>query len=351
MKRILALLVLLVFISSCDKEYQPRNLENVSIKEIKIDSVSIRAILVMSAERMYYADSKGTIGSTKSAGIKWGKSSFNYIKTQDTIIPNFRSIAFNGKDVFALSIGNPALLYKINKKEQTSSLVYKEEHEKVFYDSMTFFDEQNGIAMGDPTEDCLSIIRTNDGGNTWTKISCEKLPKVVEGEAAFAASNTNIKVLGKTVWIVSGGTKARVFKSIDLGETWEVFDTPIIQGEGPQGIYTVDFADQDNGIIIGGDYSKPEENLRNKAITKDGGKTWTLVADGQNPNYKSCVQYVPNTNGKEVFAVGKTGISYSNDGGIIWKEVSKDGYYTIQFVDRNTAWLSGNQKIGKLILP
>ena len=75
------------------------------------------------------------------------------------------------------------------------------------------------------------------------------------------------------------------------------------------------------------------------------------VADGESPNYKSCVQYVPNTDGKEVFAVGKTGVSYSNNGGISWKEVSNEAYYTIQFVNNNTAWLSGNNKIGKLIIP
>ena len=62
------------------------------------------------------------------------------------------------------------------------------------------------------------------------------------------------------------------------------------------------------------------------------------------------MQYVPNTNGKEVFAVGKTGISYSKDGGLTWKGVSKESYYSIQFVDKNTAWLSGNNKIGKLDL-
>ena len=177
-----------------------------------------------------------------------------------------------------------------------------------------------------------------------------KLPEFEEGEAFFAASNTNIKTIGSTVWIASGGKKARILKSDDFGNTWQIFDTPIIQGDGPQGIYSIDFTDKNNGIAIGGDYSKPLENKANKAITNDGGKTWTLVADGQNPNYKSCVQYVPNTNGKEVFAVGKTGISFSNDGGITWKEVSKDSYYAIQFVDKNTAWLSGNNKLGKLIL-
>lgn len=351
MKRFLALLLLIVLTNSCQQEYQPRNIDTISIQEFKRDSVSIRAIQAIHGRKIFYADSKGNVVFSKNNGNKWINNSFTSIQVNDTIIPNFRSIAYNGKSIFALSIGNPALLYKIpNDRSLHSELVYKEKHEKVFYDSMKFFDELNGIAMGDPTEDCLSIIKTNDGGNTWTKISCDKLPKVAEGEAAFAASNTNIKVLENTVWIVTGGTKARVFKSVDLGETWEVYNTPIIQGNGPQGIYSVDFADENKGIIIGGDYSKPEENLKNKAITNDGGKTWTLVSDGQNPNYKSCVQYVPNTNGKEVFAVGKTGVSYSNDGGLTWKEVSKEGYYTIQFVDKNIAWLSGNEKIGKLTL-
>ena len=85
--------------------------------------------------------------------------------------------------------------------------------------------------------------------------------------------------------------------------------------------------------------------------TIDGGKTWTIVANGQIPNYKSCVQYIPNTNGKELIAVGKTGVSFSNDGGNSWNDVSSDSYYTIDFINEKMAWLAGNQKIGKLILP
>jgi len=311
-----------------------------------MDSTSIRSIQITDAYKVYFAGSLGKIGYHSTQGIGVNTT----VKYQDSLKPYFRSIAYNGSSLFALSIANPALLYKISPESLEYELVYSESHEKVFYDSMKFFDAQNGIAMGDPTENCLSIILTNDGGNTWSKIPCDKLPKVTEGEAAFAASNTNIKVLGKTAWIVTGGAKARVFKTTDLGETWEVFDTPIIQGNGPQGIYSVDFADENNGIIVGGDYSKPKENKATKAITKDGGKTWQLVGDGQNPGYKSCVQYVPDTQGKEVFVVGFTGISFSNDGGLTWKEVSKDGYYVIQFADRYHAWLGGNKKIGKLDL-
>ncbi|WP_343329822.1 oxidoreductase [Polaribacter staleyi] len=349
MKRIIIFIFAFLFLISCKEDYQPREINTINVKEYPIDSVSIRAIYAINEFEVMYAGSNGTIGFFSDAESSKRTPIVLDIKYQDSIRPNFRSIAYNGKAVFALSIANPALLYRVFDGKAT--LQYTENHEKVFYDALQFFDDNlHGIAVGDPTENCASILLTSDRGNTWHKIPCSKLPVFDEGEAFFAASNTNIKTIGSSVWIASGGNKSRILKSDNFGDTWQVIETPIVQGSGPQGIYSIDFVDKKNGIAIGGDYSKPLENKANKAITKDGGLTWTLVADNQNPNYKSCVQYVPNTNGKEVFAVGKTGISYSNNGGLTWVDVSKEAYYSIQFVDRNIAWLSGNNKLGKLVL-
>jgi len=340
MYRNIFILFLVVF-QSCQSSYQARKEINPSIQEFKQDNISIRAIQVIDKNTVYFSGSNSSFGYTKDAGKTWKQNKITY---QDSIKPAFRSIATNGKDIFTLSIENPALLYRIRGDKTT--LVYTEKHPKIFYDAMAFFDTQNGIAMGDPTDGCLSIITTNDGGDSWNKIACSSLPQIVEGEAAFAASNTNIKIIGDTVWIITGGTKARVFKSTDRGKTWQVFDTPIIQGEGAQGIYSVDFYDKKNGIVMGGDYSKPKENQQNKAITTDGGKTWQLVAQGKDPNYRSCVQYIPNTQGQELIAVGVMGISFSNDSGHTWKKISDASYFTIQFIDKNTAWLGGHQKMG-----
>ncbi len=339
------LLTTILFFSNCKENSQQPDLKQVFIEELKIDSTSIRAIHVLKDSTLFYATSNGVIGMN----IGFKSSNIETEIVHDTIIPNFRAIASNGHSIFTLSIGNPALLFKF--EEGNSELVYKEEHEKVFYDAMVFFDSLHGIAMGDPTENCLSVILTDDGGNNWNKIPCEKLPQTVDGEAAFAASNTNIAVNGSNVWIVTGGAKARVFHSPDKGNTWQVYDTPIIQGGKMTGIYSVDFFDSNNGIIFGGNWEEKENNTSNKAITKDGGKTWQLVADGKEPGYKSCVQYVPGTNGEELFAVGSTGISYSNNGGNSWRKVSDEkDYYTVQFINKNTAWLAGKNKLGKLIL-
>ncbi|MBL4939469.1 MAG: oxidoreductase [Lutibacter sp.] len=342
MKRIIACFIILISIISCKEKYLPRENVTIFIKKIKMDSTSIRAIEIINDSSVVFVGSKGDIGIISASGKL--KQSQKIIT--DTIVPHFRALAATKKAVFALSIGNPALLYKY--QNNTLDIVYKEAHEKVFYDSMKFFDELNGIAIGDPTDDCLSVIITNDGGNTWRKIACSNLPKIAKGEAAFAASNTNIAIVGKNAWVVTGGLKSRVFHTSDMGLTWEVYNTPIVQGKNTTGIYSVDFYNENQGIICGGDYTDKFEKSANKAITNDGGKTWKVVSENKLPNYVSCVQYVPNTAGKEVFAVSTNGIFYSNNSGNSWQKVSDEGFYSIRFTSSTTAWLSGNEVIAKM---
>lgn len=78
------------------------------------------------------------------------------------------------------------------------------------------------------------------------------------------------------------------------------------------GIFTADFYNQKIGIIAGGNYMKQDQNWANKAITKNGGKL-KLIADKEVFGYASCVQFVPNSNGKKLISVGGTGMFYSDD--------------------------------------
>jgi photosystem II stability/assembly factor-like uncharacterized protein len=202
--------------------------------------------------------------------------------------------------------------------------------------------------MGDPIGDCFSVILTSNGGDTWEKISCENLPKLVKDEAAFAASNGNIAIVDKNIWIVSGGSRSRIFYSKDRGKNWSVIESPITQGGKMTGIYTVDFYDKNQGIIMGGNWEDKSDTNKTKAITNDGGKTWKLIGNNQIPGYISSVQYRPKTKGKEVFAVSTEGIFSSNDKGLSWNKISDQGFYTIRFIDKNTAWLSKNNQIVKM---
>ena len=315
----------------------------VEVQPILEDSISIRAIEIM-GDNVAFAGSNGYYGLYNSVENRVKLNRQQY----DSIYPEFRAVGSTENDFFMLSVGNPALLYKTGNSGKME-LVYKEENEKVFYDSMIFWNDKEGIAMGDPTDDCLSVIITRDGGNSWNKLSCDLLPEAAEGEAAFAASNSNIAVQGDKTWIISGGKKSRVFFSQNKGKAWEVFETPIVQGESTQGAYSIAFYDERNGIMIGGDYTAPDGNTKNKAVTNNGGKTWSLVSEGRGPGYKSSVRYVPGSEAKEVVAVGFTGISYSADAGKNWKQLSEESFYTIRFLNDSTAYAAGKNRLAKLI--
>ena len=341
---------LLIFLStitlfSCETN-PAKEFTSVAIERVFTDSLSIRAITPINKNSVWFAANNGMVGHIDGTTPKLAT-----IKYEDSLL-NFRAIASTSESVFVLSIESPGVLYKIgfsNNEATNIEEVYIEKGKNVFYDAISFWDDNEGIAMGDPTNECLSILITRDGGNSWKKLSCDLLPPVEKGEAAFAASNSNIAVYKNHVWIVSGGKKARVFHSGNRGKSWEVFETPIIQGKAMTGIYSVDFFDENIGVIYGGDWENQDFNEGNKAITRDGGKTWELVSNGKGPGYRSSVRFTPGSKGRGIVAVGSKGISYSNDVGETWLQLSDEGFYAIEFVSDTLAFASGRNKISKLV--
>ena len=338
----IAIVALLI---SCE-EKPDFDFHSVAITPIFLDSLNIRAIEPLDENRVWFAADKGKVGL-----IDGDTPKLAIIKYENSLL-HFRSIAATDEAIFVLSIADPAVLYKIgfNGSEATNiEVVYTERDERVFYNSMKFWNNSEGIAIGDPLENCMSVIITRDGGNTWEKLSCEILPKVEKGEVAFAASNSNIAVYGNHAWVATGGSKSRVMHTADKGETWEVFDTPMVQGKAMTGIFSIDFYDEDKGVIFGGDWENKSLNEGNKALTKDGGKTWKLIANGKEPGFRSSVKFVPGTDGEGIIAVGALGISFSGDGGKNWKELSKEDFFAIEFVNDSVAFASGINRISQLV--
>jgi photosystem II stability/assembly factor-like uncharacterized protein len=215
----------------------------------------------------------------------------------------------------------------------------------MFIDTKTGF----GVAIGDPTEDCLSVLITENFGNNWKKISCNILPKTTEGEAAFAASDTNVKIVDGVIYIISGGKKSRLFMSEDKGITWQVFDTPIIQGEAMTGAFSMDFYNKRKGIIVGGNYENQKDNSSNKARTRNGGKTWKIVSKDQAFGYASCVQFMAKSRGKVLFTCGTSGVYYSTNFGQKWTKLVDDtDFYTLRFSGKNNIYLAGKNKVTKI---
>jgi photosystem II stability/assembly factor-like uncharacterized protein len=341
MNKLVLIVVSIVFLS-CKSIHSVdnRNAVTVTIDTLLQDKISIRA-LALDHDKVWYAADQSRFGFID---VKTNQK--KEIKLPSEKNAEFRSIAQTEKYVFILNVGNPALLYKISKEDLSYELVYQEIHEKVFYDSMRFWNDKEGIAIGDPIEGSFSVITTRDGGVSWQKMLSDRLPYLEVGEAAFAASNTNIVIKDKTTWLVSGGKKARVFYSSNKGKSWSVVETPIVQGKQMTGIFTADFYNSSVGFISGGNYEVLNQNFDNKAVTHDGGKTWKLVAQNQGFGYASCIQYIPNSHGKGLISVGASGIYYSDDGGSSWNQWSKDSsLYTIRLLNENIAIAAGKNKV------
>lgn len=324
--------------------YAQNKLPEFKFNTVITPNTSIRAVHKTNSGELWFAGSNAHYGYSTDEGESWTVDSIQFLEQKI----NFRALGSTDKSINLVSIESPGMVFKTDNHGESWYLTYYEEGEKVFYDAVKFYDSQEGIALGDPTEDCFSILKTRDGGASWEKLPCENLPKVVEGEAAFAASNTNIEIQGDKTWIVTGGKVARILFSPDRGKSWEVIKTPIISGGEMTGIYSVDFYDEHTGVIIGGDWNEKSNSKNNKAVTTNGGKSWKVLSKKNSPPYQSCIQFVPESNGKELISVGIPGVYYSNNFGKSWTKISNESFYAITMINPHKGVLTGNKKVTTL---
>jgi photosystem II stability/assembly factor-like uncharacterized protein len=107
--------------------------------------------------------------------------------------------------------------------------------------------------------------------------------------------------------------------------TWSVADTPIAHGTAGIGIFSIAMRDEKNGVIVGGNYEKPDDSTENLAFTTDGGSTWKTACGLT--GYRSAVQYIDNTS---VIAAGTNGADISRDGGKTWNKIGDENLNSVQ---------------------
>jgi photosystem II stability/assembly factor-like uncharacterized protein len=271
-----------------------------------------RGLSIVNEKVIWMSGRKGLVGNTTTGGKKW---KWYRVKGFESL--DFRSLhAFDSKHAVIASAGTPAVILETTNGGKSWNQTFRSDDSAMFFDGMEFWDTQRGIIFGDPVNGRLFLMETTDGGKTWKEIPFENRPKLENGEAAFAASGTTIRVLpGGHVWIATGGAKARLFHSRDYGRHWLVRATPMLAGEPSQGIFSFAFRDTMNGVIVGGDYTQDTLRRDHVFFTNDGGKTWNapcLPTGG----YRSCVEYINDT---IVVATGTSGTDISYDGGLHWR--------------------------------
>jgi photosystem II stability/assembly factor-like uncharacterized protein len=267
--------------------------------------------------------SKGTIVRSTDGGNTWEPLHIPGAETLD-----FRAVqTFDGKTVYVMSSGDAGAsrIYKSTDGGASWQMQFTDKRKGFFLDALICSDEQHCYALSDPVDGKFLLIATADGGH-WKELPRDHMPAALPQEGAFAASNSSLLLYGKSeLYFATGGPKARVFHSPDLGETWTAIETPVLGGKASQGIFSMVRAG-DTVVVVGGDYEKPQSAERTAAFSSDEGKTWHL-AEAMPSGYRSSVD----TFDAGFVAVGLNGAETSRDGSH-WFHIDSPGLNAVTFI-------------------
>ncbi|HEY0896952.1 MAG TPA: oxidoreductase [Sphingobacteriaceae bacterium] len=284
---------------------------------------SIRGLSVVDDQVAWASGSQGWFGRTDDGGKTWHWQQPAGFDTLD-----FRDIeGFSAQRAIAVSAGSPAVILLTEDGGAAWRVVYRNDAPDIFLDGMDFWNDKTGMIYGDPIDGRMQLLKTVDGGITWTNISDRANLQLEEGEASFAASGTNIRTLaGGHVWIATGGKRSRIFYSADYGGTWISSYCPIIQGESSTGPFSLAFLDPANGVAAGGNYLVDTLRTNTLVLTRDGGRNWISPQSGPY-GYRSSVEYLRSN---FLVATGTSGTDISLDGGNRWHRISLEGFHVVR---------------------
>jgi photosystem II stability/assembly factor-like uncharacterized protein len=257
---------------------------------------------------------------------------FRLVNKFDTF-PEIRDIHSTiENEIIAMQTGDKGAVIHIDNQGNINRVPFYENNDttkSIFLDGMSF-KGNIGFLMGDPINSHFSLYKTRDFGRTWTP--CEGKIKAYSGEAAFAASGSTVEIINGDFSFVSGGLKSRYFISSDMGNTWRFFEIPFQSCESC-GAYSMCYLpkkssnfekDSKRIVVVGGDYTKPNESKNTCFYSLNGGKTWKKPKKSPN-GYRSCII----ESNSVLYCCGTNGVDYSTDFGKTWNTLSNENCFTL----------------------
>ncbi len=300
-------------------------------------TAGLRGLSAVDSRVAWATGQKGTFLRTIDGGVTWAAGVVPGAESLD-----FRDVQAFGTDtavVMSSGPGRDSRVYRTTDAGTHWTLVLQNEDEKGFFDAIAFWDSRRALLIGDPVDGRFVLFYTQDGGATWRRAGS---PPAHEGEGAFAASGTCLTVSsGGHAWFGTGGEHGgRVFRSQDWGQTWAAADTPIRHDSASAGIFSLAFADARNGVAVGGDYQKANEDRGNVILTEDGGVSWSTAPGRRPTGYREAVAWAPGRV-TTLLATGPNGTDISNDGGKSWRSLDARGYHALAFSSNGDGWAAG----------
>jgi hypothetical protein len=188
----------------------------------------------------------------------------------------------------------------------------------IFTNVLQFYDDGQGVVIGDPISDGWEVYLTSDAGLTFNRLNAANIPAPQTNETGYLAQKVS---LGNSIWFTT--SKGRVFHSTDRGSNWNAYPSPVADFGGTDIFADISFSDANKGIL--------QTNAGVVYSTLNAGLTWTQITNSGSGNpFGDNIAYIPGTS--SIVSVGSNpdfaGSSYSKDDGITWNNID-----TIQHVD------------------
>ena len=286
----------------------------------------------------------GVVASDKKGGYSWythdGGATWTLSQVsfpQGTLISDIEASAAAGDSTFILAGWHYCIFISTDGgKTYKNSGDYSTSFTNTQYYSIETLDENTFIVGGQKGH----IVKTLDGGNTWTEIDLPCGETVIFID--FVNANEGYVFATNGQW----------FKTFDGGQNW----IPLL--EWPNTNFHSIGLPSDNSVLIGGwrgqlsisynggtSFSYPLNSLTGSVLhlnvikfiddkngligagggelyrTTDGGNTWTMLDTSANPMYKDgkSIYAIDNLDNNTVIAGGSSGkIMISHDGGNTW---------------------------------
>jgi len=300
-------------------------------------TASFRGIHSVDGAVAWASGTDGTVLRTEDGGSHWQRCA----TPPGAEKLDFRGVwAWDAKTAIVMSAGpgNQSRLYKTtdgcahwNEERQNSE-------KDGFWDAVGFpaldfgtaGDQQRGVLVGDPVRGGFyTEVMIPEHGWAVDADSCA----AVQGEGAFAASNSSVFVFGSGRYILVTGGKlgARALLSPLLDYNDGTRDClavwlPLAAGSASTGAFSVSFRDAKHGIVVGGDYKKPDDPSSTAAWTADGGRHWKAASKAPH-GYRSAVAW--DAEAKVWIAAGTNGSDISRDNGKTWQRLDDGNWNAV----------------------
>ena len=313
-------------------------------------TAGLRGIYSVDGTIAWASGTDGTVLRTIDGGAHWQKCAIPDAATDGATL-DFRGVqAWNANTAIVMSSGKGKLsrLYKTTDGCKTWKLILKNRDKEGFWDALYFDRGQWGWLLGDPVEGKFTVFVTSDRGKFWDKLPNPSLRVTPKTQSAFAASNSSLLSSESAGPFVTGGTGGSFSYAIEdrwvccdcsddsarhvfKEKKWIARQIPIGEKTNSSGAFSIAVKTSNvippmwNAVyvVVGGDYTKPNESNHTAAWSIDSGKNWTASTTPPH-GFRSAVQWSEAL--KLWITVGTNGSDISRDDGKTWQPLDNGNW-------------------------